>query len=206
VKKTVIALVLILACAAVSRGEVRASLMAGFASALDRGEGSGWGASASGEIDLNSFLAVGLRVTRASLPLKRSDNGLGKGELTLTPVEIFLQFRWPGQGRFKPYLGVGGGYSFNSHALSPSVTDDWVSVGFAAEEKVENSPVALAGGGFDFAVAANLSVFAHVQVYFVTVKGTWSLTDAATEQTISGSLDEENLNALVAGVGLKFRF
>jgi outer membrane protein W len=206
VRKTLIALLVILGCAVVSPAAVRASLMAGFASAIARNDGAGWEASASGEIDLNSFLAVGFRAARTSLPLGQSDSGLGNGRLTLIPVEVFLQFRWPGKGRFKPYLCVGGGYSFNSQSLASAVTNGWASVGLTAEEKVENSLVALAGGGLDFAITPRLLIFAHAQVYFVPVNGTWSLRDSATEETISGSLAEENLNAVVAGAGLKFRF
>lgn len=209
-KKALIAAALILTCALASPAAVRVSLMGGYAAALEWSAGQDFGISAAAEFDLASFLAVGARVTRASVPIPASSSstkGLSQGRLTLIPVALFLEFRWPGAGKLKPYIAVGGGYSFNSHEPAAAVREGWDLVGFAAEEKVENTTAVFAGAGLDYSLSPRLLFTVHAQIVVAPLSGTWTHTDTATGLKAIGNLSSGNgLNSVLAGIGLKYQF
>ena len=209
-KRAPIALALMLGCAVTAPADVRVSIMGGYAAATQWSSAHDFGISAAAELDLTNFLAVGARLTRSSVPVPAgasSNAELSQGRLTITPVVFFLQFRWPGAGRLKPYLAAGGGYSFNSHALASEATDGWDLVGFSVEEKVENTAAVFAGAGFDLAVGPRLFFNVHAQIVVAPLSGTWTLTDTLTGGKATGRLSASNgLNSLVAGIGLKYQF
>ena len=209
-KKALIAVALILTCALASPAAVRVSLMGGYAAALEWSAGQDFGISAAAEFDLAGFLAVGARLTRASVPVPASTSstkGLSQGRLTLIPVALFLQFRWPGAGKLKPYIAAGGGYSFNSHEPAAAVREGWDLVGFTAEEKVENTTAVFAGAGLDYSLSPRLLFTVHAQIIVAPLSGTWTHTDTATGLKASGDLSAGNgLNSVLAGIGLKYQF
>jgi len=210
VNKALIAVALMLACAVASPAAVRISLMGGYAAALEWSAAQDFGISAAAEFDLAGFLAVGARLTRASVPIPASTSstsGLSQGRLTLLPIALFLQFRWPGAGKLKPYLAAGGGYSFNSHKPAAAVKEGWDLVGFSVEEKVENTTAVFAGAGLDYSLSPRLLFTVHAQIVVAPLSGTWTHTDSATGLKATGSLNAGNgLNSLLAGIGLKYQF
>ena len=201
-----VALILAFGSARPAGAAVRVSLNAGFASALQSSDGGGWAAAAAGELDLNPFLALGLRISRAEFAIKGSDSGLGRGRLAVIPVEAFLQFRWPGSGSFKPYLSVGGGYAINSSTLQADVVSSWNAVGFRPVDSIGNAPAFTAAAGFDLAVGSRLFLDVQVRILIATAPGTWSLTDVATGLRAGGSMTGQSLNSVAAGLGLKYGF
>ncbi len=208
-KKAAIALALILVAAVAAPAAVRVSLIGGYASALEWKAAQEFGVSAAAELDLADFLAVGARFTLSSVPIPAvtTSSGLSQGRLTLVPAVLFLQFRWPGKGRFKPYLAAGGGYSFNSHSLAAEAIDGWDAVGFSIEERLGNTGVVYAGAGFDLSVGPRLFFNFHTQIIISPLSGTWTLTDTDSGFTKAGDLSGTNgLNSLVAGIGLKYQF
>jgi hypothetical protein len=206
VRRTAVALVLILIAAPAAPAAVRFSLAGGYASALEGNDGGGWGVSAAGEFDLNRVLAVGLRLTTTSVSIAGAEGYLSKGGVAALPVVLFVQLRWPGSGGLRPYLELGGGYSFNKASMASAITDAWDLVGFAAAESIKGSPAVLAGAGCDFAVGSRLFLFAHIQALIATANGSWSLTDSATGLKLAGDIQGQILNALFAGFGLKYQF
>jgi outer membrane protein W len=210
VKKALIAVAFILTCAVASPAAVRVSLMGGYAAALEWSAGRDFGISAAAEFDLAGFLAIGARVTRTSVPIPASSSstkGLSQGRLTLIPVALFLQFRWPGAGKLKPYIAAGGGTSFNSHAPAAAVKEGWDLVGFTAEENVENTTAVFAGAGLDYSLSPRLIFTAHAQIVVAPLSGTWTHTDTATGLKATGNLSAGNgLNSVLAGIGMKYQF
>jgi hypothetical protein len=210
VRKALVGPALALLLAVASPAALRVSLVGGYAAALQWRSAQDFGISAAAEFDLASFLAVGARFTYASVPIPApSDTSavLSQGRLTLMPAVLFLQFRWPGGGKIKPYLAVGGGYSFNSHAMAAAAADDWAAVGFRVEESVDSTTAVYAAAGLDYAVGSRLDFTVHAQIVVSPLAGTWSLTDAATGFKSSGGLSGGNgLNSVVAGIGLKYQF
>jgi len=208
-RKTFLALALLLIGAVSAPAAVRVSLMGGYAKAFEWSGAQDFGISAAAELDLSDFLSLGARLTRASVPIpaETSSSGLSEGRLTLLPVCFFLQFRWPGAGRLKPYIAVGGGYSFNSHTPSADVADAWDRVGFAIEEKIDGSTAVFAGAGFDLSLGPRLFFNVHAQFVVAPLSGTWTLTDTVTGVKTAGDLSATNgLNSVVAGIGLKYQF
>lgn len=203
-------LALVLGGAVAASAAVRVSIMGGYAAAMEWSSAHDFGISAAAELDLTNFLAVGARLTHSSVPIPAgasSGTELSQGRLRITPVALFLQFRWPGAGRLKPYLAAGGGYSFNSHVLAAEAAAAWDLVGFSVEEKVENTTVVFAGAGFDLAVGPRLFFNVHAQIIVAPLSGTWTLTDTVTGEKATGSMSGSNgLNSLVAGIGLKYQF
>ncbi len=208
-RKTSFVPALLLICAVSAPAAIRVSVMGGYAKALEWSGAQDFGISAAAELDLADFLSLGARLTRASVPIpaETSSSGLSPGRLTLFPVCLFLQFRWPGAGRLKPYAAVGAGYSFNSHTPSADMADAWDRVGFAIEEKVDGSTAVFAGGGFDLGLGSTLFFTLHAQIIITPLSGAWTLTDTVTGAKTTGSLSATNgLNSVVAGIGLKYQF
>jgi hypothetical protein len=205
-RRTIIALALVLSAVPAAPAGVRLSLTGGYAAALEANDAGGWGASAAGEFDLGRALAVGLRLTRIAVSIQGTEGFLSQGQVSVLPIEIFLQLRWPGSGRLRPYLEAGGGYSFNSAALAPAVAEAWDLVGFTASESVKGSPAFFAGAGCDFALGSRLFLSAHVQAMIAKADGSWSLTDTATGLKLAGDIQDQSLNAIYAGLGLKYLF
>lgn len=209
-KRSLAAGMIFLACSVASPAAVRVSLAGGYAGALEWSAAHDFGVSAAAEFDLTGFLTIGARVSRASVPVPASSastKGLSQGRLTLLPAVLFVEFRWPGEGRLKPYLAAGGGYSFNSHDPADAVKEGWELVGFTVEEKVENSTAVFAGAGLDYSVGPRLFFTMHAQIVVAPLSGTWTHTDAATGLKAAGTLSAGNgLNSVIAGIGMKYEF
>ena len=131
---------------------------------------------------------------------------LSKGKLSVIPIQLSVQARFPISWRFLPYLVGGGGYYLNRFNLDKEITDAWDALGFDLEEKVENAIGYHIGAGIDLFLTKNIALNADVRYFIAKIKGSWTLTDQIIGTETSGSLEDLNLNSLIFGGGLKFYF
>jgi outer membrane protein W len=132
--------------------------------------------------------------------------GLSKGKLSMMPIELSLQARFPISGRFVPYLLGGGDYYLNRFALDKEIIDAWSALGFDMEEKMDNFIGYHIGAGIDLFFTENIALNFDCRYCIAKTKGSWILTDQISGAQASGSLENLNLNSLMFGGGLKFCF
>ncbi len=131
---------------------------------------------------------------------------LSKGKLSVIPIQLSIQARFPISNRLLLYLLGGGGYYLNRFNLDEEIIDAWDALGFDIEEKVENAIGYHFGGGIDLFITKNIALNADVRYFIAKIKGSWTLTDQIIGTENSGSLEDLNLNSLIFGGGLKFYF
>jgi outer membrane protein W len=131
---------------------------------------------------------------------------LSKGKLSVIPIQLSIQAKFPISWRFLPYLLGGGGYYLNRFNLDKEIIDTWDALGFDIEEKVENAIGYHFGAGIDLFITKNIALNADVRYFIAKIKGSWTLTDQIIGTENSGSLEDLNLNSLIFGGGLKFYF
>lgn len=131
---------------------------------------------------------------------------LSKGKLSMIPIQLSLQARFPVSSRFVPYLLGGGDYYLNRFDLDKEIIDAWSALGFDIEEKIENSIGYHIGAGLDLFFTKNIALNFDCRYCLAGTKGSWILRDQINGTETSGSLEKLNLNSLVFGGGLKFCF
>jgi outer membrane protein W len=131
---------------------------------------------------------------------------LSKGKLSVMPIQLSIQARFPIAGRLHPYLLGGGGYYMNRFNLDQEIIDAWDALGFNLEEKVENAIGYHLGAGIDLFITKNIALNADAIYCIAKIKGSWTLTDQIIGTETSGVIENLNLNSLIFGGGLKFYF
>jgi hypothetical protein len=123
---------------------------------------------------------------------------LSKGKLSVMPIQLSIQARFPIAGRLHPYLLGGGGYYLNRFNLDQEIIDAWDALGFNLEEKVENA--------IGYHLGAGIALNADARYCIAKIKGSWTLTDQIIGTETSGVIENLNLDSLIFGGGLKFYF
>jgi outer membrane protein W len=131
---------------------------------------------------------------------------LSKGRLSVMPIQVSIQARFPISNRLLPYLIGGGGYYVNKFILDQEIIDAWDALGFNIEEKVENAIGYHLGAGIDLFLTKNVALNVDARYCMAKIKGSWTLTDQIIGAETSGDLENLNLNSLIFGGGLKFYF
>jgi len=131
---------------------------------------------------------------------------LSKGRLSIIPIQISLQARYPISARFVPYLLGGGGYYLFRFNLDKDISDALDALGFDIKEKVKNAPGYHFGGGIDFFFTRKIALNFDVKYYAIKTKGSWALTDQISGTVTSGDLENLKFNSLLLAAGLKFYF
>ena len=158
-------------------------------------------------IGLWKYLALEIQGGYFGSGVQGSNEGLSKGKLTVIPIQLSLQGRYPvNEGRLMPYLELGGGYYLNSFAVDSDLVDDWERVGFALEEKVEGAFGFHFGAGLDFFLSRNFSLGLGFKYCLVRMNGSWSLTDNAGSTEVTGDLEDLKLSPLTIALRLRFVF
>lgn len=158
-------------------------------------------------IGLMRFLGVEIQGGYFGFSVEGSADGLSKGKLTVIPIQMSLQGRFPvGGGRLTPFLEAGGGFYLNSFAVNAGLAESWERIGFALEEKVEGALGFHFGAGLDYFLGPNLSLGLGLKYGLAKMKGSWSLTDIAGGTEMSGDLGSLDLNPLTVGLRLRYVF
>jgi opacity protein-like surface antigen len=167
-------------------------------------EGINYGANFS--LGIVKYLSIEVSGLRFQSDVEGSVDGFSKGKLTVMPVQMSIQARFPVTPRFIPYIQGGGGYYLNSFALDGEIIDTWDALGFDVEERINNSIGYHFGAGLDFFITGKIAINADFKYCMVKSKGSWSLTDQISGIITSGDLENLNLNTMMFGAGLKFCF
>ena len=138
--------------------------------------------------------------------VEASQESLSKGKLSVIPITISIQGRFPTKSHITPYILAGGSYYFNKFYLDNEIISSWNGIGFDIAEKVENSMGFHFGAGIDFFIIENIALNIDARYYIAESKGIWTLADQVSNTEISGDLEKLNLNSIIFGVGLKLYF
>jgi opacity protein-like surface antigen len=131
---------------------------------------------------------------------------LSDGKLSLIPLQVSLQGRFPVGEKFVPYLGAGLGYYISSFEIDSEISDDWNALGFDIEEKVESALAYHISLGIDYFFTSNLALNAEVIYTLADSEGSWSITDQVSGTQASGVIEETDFDNFMVGIGLKYYF
>jgi len=184
-------------------------LMAGYALPSGYGDGLAFGGTFYFGFSSNFGVEIaGLRFQSSVDEPAEEDRltGLSKGTLTVMPVQLSLVARFPLNPRLTPYVLAGAGYFLNKHEIDTDIKSGWEDLGFALEEKLDNSVGFHFGAGLDVFMTPKLAAGLIVKYCMSTAKGTWSLKEVATDIEASGDLKDIGLKPFILGLGLKYFF
>jgi len=157
-------------------------------------------------LGITKNISIELSGLRFQSDVEGDPEALSKGKLSVIPIQLSIQAKFPISSRLLPYLLGGGGYYLNRFNLDEEITDAWDALGFDLEEKVENAIGYHLGAGIDLFITKNIALNADVRYCIAKIKGSWTLTDQIIGTETSGDLEDLNLNSLIFGGGLKFYF
>jgi outer membrane protein W len=180
--------------------------LAGYAMPAENNYSSGLKYGGNICLGITKNVSIELQGLRFQSDVEGNPEALSKGKLSVIPIQLSIQARFPISWRFLPYLLGGGGYYLNRFNLDEEIIDAWDALGFDIEEKVENSIGYHFGAGIDLFITKNIALNADVRYFIAKIKGSWTLTDQIIGTENSGSLEDLNLNSLIFGGGLKFYF
>ena len=155
---------------------------------------------------LHRFLAVELSGFRFQSDVKGDIEALSTGKLSMIPIILSIQGRYPLDARFVPYVSLGGGFYFNKFTLDTGISQSWDNLGFDVSEKIKNCLGFHVGGGLDYYLTEDIAVRVNVRYLLASTEGEWNQTDQISGVETSGEIKDLNLNSLVLGVGIKLRF
>ena len=180
--------------------------MVGYAMPSEKNYGSGFKYGGSLCLGITKNIAIELSGLRFQSNVEGDPEALSEGKLSIMPIQISIQARFPIAGQFVPYVLGGAGYYLSSFALDEGIISDWDVLGFDIEEEVENATGFHFGAGIDLFLTKNLALNADLRYCIAKTKGSWTLTDQFAGIETSGNLEALNLNSLMFGAGLKFYF
>jgi outer membrane protein W len=131
---------------------------------------------------------------------------LSKGKLSITTLLIALQGRLFADRNLVPFLKAGGGYSSNKFSLDSAISSPWNQMGFSVDEKIKNSWVYFVGAGVDFFLGKNFVLNGDLRYSICKAKGSWTIKDQISNQSVTQDLNDINLNSFGIGLGLRFVF
>jgi opacity protein-like surface antigen len=181
-------------------------LLAGFAMPAESNFSNGLKYGGNICLGITRNISIELKGLSFQSNVEGNPEALSKGKLSVMPIQLSVQARFPISWRFLPYLVGGGGYYMNKFNLDEQITDTWDALGFDLEEKVENAIGYHVGGGIDLFITKNIAINADIRYCIAKIKGSWTLTDQIIGTSTSGDLEDLNLNSLIFGGGLKFYF
>ncbi len=182
-------------------------LAAGYAMPSNSLYGGGLSGGLVISLGLMKNLAVEISAGYFGSNVEGSEDGLSKGKLTVIPIQLSLQGRFPlSGGRLMPFVELGGGYFLNSFTVDSELAGDWDRVGFTLEEKVEGSVGFHFGAGLDYFLSRNFSLGFGLKYCLAKMKGSWSLTDIAGGTEVGGDLKDLDLSPLMIGIRLRYIF
>lgn len=123
--------------------------------------------------------------------------GLSGGDLTIIPIQLSIQRRFPFQGKTFAYFTGGIGYYLINYTLGDS--------SFSREETVNSTLGFHVGAGLEYMFRENLALKLEVKYSFTSTNGSWSYIDPVTGYQ-EGQFNDIKLDSAVFGIGIKFYF
>jgi len=186
--------------------KIGVGIISGYAMLSEEKYESGLNYGANFCFGVTKNIAIELSVLRFQSNVEEDPKALSNGKLSVVPIQLGIQARFPINGKFVPYIVGGGRYYLNSFSLDTETSNEWNSLGFDLEEKVENAMGFYFGVGIDFFFTKNLALNADVRYGIAKIKGSWTITDQIGGTSTTGDLENLNLGGIMFGGGLKFCF
>jgi len=211
-KKIFFLCLMVLSLVVFSGAAIRLGLSGGYAVHLESNFGGGPAAGFSLGFDLTSMFAVEARGAWFASDAAGSATSLSKGTMTLMPVELALVARFGAGKKLVPYVAAGGGYGLNSFKVDSTVVNAWNKMGMTLAESLQGGLTILVGAGFDYLLKPGPNpgqgLFLNLEARYLMGKadGTWSLTDTASKEKATGTLDGLKLDSIMFVLGLKYGF
>jgi len=178
----------------------------GFATLSEENFGSGLKYGGNFFLGITKNISIELSGLRFQSNVEGDPESLSKGKLSIIPIQLSLQARFPAGVKFFPYIGGGVGYYLNTFTLDEDLIEEWDALGFVIEEKVENAIGFHFGGGIDLFFTESIALNVDFRYCIAKTTGSWTLTDQFSPIEISGDLEKLSLNSIMLGAGLKFCF
>lgn len=164
------------------------------------------------DIDIDSAFCVGINTTYVMsdvLSMELSGDwvfdretefmtptgSIGGGDISTIPVLLTLRIHIPVSSGFKPYIGGGVGWYFNSFDQNPL----WIASNPGVNAELDDSFAWLANAGLEFFLTENVA-------FNIDGKYIWSSPDMNLTGTGYYNTYEIDLDGFVVGVGVKFYF
>jgi len=145
---------------------------------------------------LSNKFSLNLEVLTFRAPVEKSAGGFSKGELSVIPIQLSLQWHYPVNKKISPYIFGGLGYYINSFTIDKELSE-------FLEEDIENAFGFHFGVGMDYVISDHLAFTSDVRYSVVKTEGTWTIR---AETPASGKINDVNLNAFQFGIGIKYLF
>ncbi|MCK5059056.1 MAG: porin family protein [Candidatus Aminicenantes bacterium] len=156
--------------------------------------------------EITKYFALEVSGLRFQSGVTGEVDSLSDGTLTVMPLQLSLQGRYPVNNQLVPYVSGGIGYYLNSFALDNEVVNNWNAVNFDIEESLEHAIGFHFGAGIDYFIIPNIAVNADFKYCIFKAAGTWTLTDLTGTATASGDIAEIDLNTVIFTAGVKYFF
>ncbi len=177
---------------------------AGYAAPADTNYGNSVKFGGSIYIQVHRNVVFELAATTFKSNIEEKPEGLDDGKLTVFPLQLSIQGRFPQSRHFIPFVFAGVSYYMNDYILDSQITEEWQLIGFDIDEEVDNTFGFHIGAGFDIFLMKKLAITADITYCIGEAKGAWTLTDQISEASILGEIKDIKLNSFLFEVGLKF--
>jgi len=158
-------------------------------------------------LNFSRYLTLEIEGAFSAVPTESLPLGLSQGRLLHIPVLLNIRFRLPlGTSPFAIFLKAGGGYAINSMKLDGEMMESYNTLGFEVSETCRSSALFQAGGGLELRFSPNLALEVFGLYRLSEASGEWTIGDIVSGVQTSGTIENINLNAAVAGLGLRFIF
>ncbi|MGB8951546.1 MAG: hypothetical protein WCC06_02610 [Candidatus Aminicenantales bacterium] len=190
-----------------SGAKVSTGILGGYALTSERNYGTGLTYGLNFCFEVSKSLAFELSGFRFQCPVNSAPEGLSQGKLSVLPVLLSLQTRFPVNGNvYIPYIILGGGYYITHFTMDSAVSAQWEDVGFRIEEKIENAFAVHFGVGIEVFLNSKISVYFDARYGYARSNGSRTLSDSSSGEKIPETLESFNLDTLLIGMGIKFSF
>lgn len=178
------------------RGKLAFVLRAGSASITADGYGSSFSYGLGFFLRLSKKIGLEIILDRYTVPVSEDFEGMGIGELQVTPFLLSGQWRFP-LGRFVPYVAAGAGFYFMHFEPDPLMQPPPV------QDLVYADRFALhLGGGVDIQITSSLDFLADLRYSLIK---TW-IQERDEHHVYPAEQDLFNLNTLVLALGIRYYF
>jgi len=168
----------------------------GYSAFSERYYGGGMRFECSFNCKLSDKFGLSLELLKFEAPVEADPGGFSKGELSVIPIQLSLQWHYPVNKKISPYIFGGLGYYINSFTIDKELSE-------FLEEDIENAFGFHFGVGMDYVISNHLAFTSDVRYSVVKTEGTWTIR---AETPASGKINDVNLNAFQFGIGIKYLF
>jgi len=158
----------------------------------------GGGLKFAGSLDcmISNNFGLSLELLKFGAPVEADPEGFSKGELSVIPIQLSLQWHYPVNEKISPYIFGGLGYYINRFTVDKELSE-------FLEEDIENAVGVHFGIGMDYIISNHVAFTSDVRYSVVKTEGTWTIK---AETPVSGKINDVNLNAFQFGIGIRYLF